>query len=192
SAETLAGDLRVGTAIGLFLGIVLGVFIFLLVIVGGFLLVLRLGRSGGDHRVIGAGEPIVIRVDVAIEDIGQAPAFLGDALVFGENAVDRAGEHGDGRHDLADAFLDALGDLDLAFAGQQFDGTHLTHVHAYRVGGAPDVALYRSQRGGGFFGSGLVGVAVCQQQGICIRCSLEDGDSHVIDHADDVFNLLRI
>ena len=37
---------------------------------------------------------------------------------------------------LANAFFDALGDDDLAFAGEQFDGAHLAHVHAHRVGGA--------------------------------------------------------
>ena len=39
----------------------------------------------------------------------------------------------DGREDRVLALLDALGDLDLALAGEQRDGAHLAQVHADRV-----------------------------------------------------------
>ena len=41
------------------------------------------------------------------------------------------------------AVLDALGDLDLAFAREQLDRAHLAHVHAHRVGGAAEFASRR-------------------------------------------------
>ena len=46
--------------------------------------------------------------------------------------------------------------------------------------------------GSGFFGCSLVGVGIGQHQGVCIRSTLVYRDPHVIDHADDVFHLLRI
>ena len=100
---------------------------------------------------------------------------------------------GDGAHHLTDPFLDALGDLDLAFTGQQLHGAHFAHVHAHRVGGAADVAVHGGESGGGFLGGSLVGISpLGEQQGIRIRSCLEYVDPHVVDHADDVFHLLRI
>ena len=37
---------------------------------------------------------------------------------------------GDGALYLVDTVFNPLGDVDFAFAGQQFDGTHFPHVHA--------------------------------------------------------------
>ncbi len=98
----------------------------------------------------------------------------------------------DRAHHLANAFLDAFGDLDFAFAGQQLDGTHFAHVHAHRVGGAADVGLDRSERCGSLFGGRFIGIGFGQQQGIGIRSGLEYVDAHVVDHANDVFHLFRI
>ena len=42
---------------------------------------------------------------------------------------------------VLEAFLDALGDLDFAFAGEELDGAHLAHVHAHRVGGAAELGV---------------------------------------------------
>ena len=44
----------------------------------------------------------------------------------------------------------------------------------------------------GFFGGGFVGVGFGQQQGVRIRGTFKDVDAHVVDHADDVFDLFRI
>ena len=49
------------------------------------------------------------------------------------------------------AVLDALGDLDFAFARQQFDRAHLAHVHAHRVGGAAEFGVDGGQRLLGLF-----------------------------------------
>jgi len=99
--------------------------------------------------------------------------------------------------DLAQTFLDALGDGDFALAGQQLHRAHLAHVHAYRVGGAAAFGVQRSQRGGRFLGGGLIDLAVArglagQQQGFGIRGHFMDGNAHAVDHADDVFDLLRV
>ncbi|MDT4813119.1 hypothetical protein FQZ97_460900 [compost metagenome] len=186
--EAAQGLFRIRTAVAFFLGVVAFFFVFVVVLVlGGRGVVLQfdgldfLGRQGA-----------VIRVDVTAENVGQAATFTGDALVFGEDAVDGTGEVGDGAHHFADAFLDTLGDFDFAFAGQQLHGAHFTHVHAHGVGGAADIGFHGSQGGSGFFSCCFVGVGFGQQQGIRIRGTLEYVDPHVVDHADDVFHLFRI
>ncbi len=186
--ETLASDFRVRAALGLFL--VVTTFGFFLVVVGLFL------RGGGlgarDRHFFGRRGDIVVRVDVTAENVRQTATFAGDAVIFAENVVDSAREVSDGAHDFTDAFLDTLGDFDLAFAGQQLDGTHFAHVHAHRVGRAADIGFNCRQRSSGFFGRGFVGVGFRQQKGIRIRSTLEYVDPHVVDHADDVFHLFRI
>ena len=187
--ETQAGFFRIRTAVAFVVAVAAVVAFFFLVVllfrVGGIVLqVDRLHLFGGQAAVIG--------IDIAAEDVGEATAFGDDAIVVGQDAVHRARELGDGAHHFADAFLDALGDFDLAFAGQQFHGTHFTHVHAHRVGGATDVAFHRGQGRCGFFRCGFVGIRLGQQQGIRIRGCLEYVDPHVVDHADDVFHLFRI
>src|SRR5690606_31508645 len=186
-AEALTGHFRVRAAVAfVFVGAVVRFFLIFAVIGGsgrlGLVRCRRFGRRGD----------VVVRIDVATEDFGQTAALGGDALVFGEDAVHGAREVGDGAHHLADAFLDALGDFDLAFAGQQFHGTHFAHVHAHRVGGAADVGLHRGQGSGSFLGGGFVGLGFGEQQGIGVRSGLEDIDPHVVDHADDVFHLFRV
>jgi hypothetical protein len=74
------------------------------------------------------------------------------------------GELGQRVADLLEAFLDALGDADLALAGQQLDRAHLAHVHAHRVGGAAELGCRRGQRGRGFLGGVVVGGRRCPQQ----------------------------
>ena len=101
---------------------------------------------------------------------------------------------GQGRQQLADAFLDTLGDNDLAFPGQQFDGAHFAHVHAHRVGGAAGLGFDGGEGGGGFGRGDVVGgaVALGHQQFIGVRGDFKHLDAHVVDHLDDVFNLIRI
>lgn len=61
----------------------------------------------------------------------------------------------------------------------------------------PPFGIERGQRGGSFFGCGVVnlavaGVAIVEQQGFGIGCNFMDIDAHAVDHADDVFDLLRV
>src|SRR5690606_10054670 len=126
SREPAQGFFRVRAAITFLFGFLgLGLFLFFVVLVLGR----RRGRLGDDRRYFLGGQRAIVRVDIAVEDIGQATAFGADALVFGKNAIDDAGEVGHGNHDFTDTFLDALGDFDFAFAGQQLNGTHFAHVH---------------------------------------------------------------
>ena len=76
----------------------------------------------------------VLLVDVA-DDLLDADLLLLELVAELEDLLD-----GDRRveHDLQHAplaLLDALGDLDLALAGEQRDRAHLAQVHAHRVVG---------------------------------------------------------
>ncbi len=100
------------------------------------------------------------------------------------------------RHDhVLQAFLDPLGDLDLAFAGEELDRAHFAHVHAHRVGRAAEFGVERRDRGLG----GLLDVlgrrggrGVRHQQRFGVRGLVVDLDPHVADHADDALDLLGV
>ena len=98
------------------------------------------------------------------------------------------------RAHLIEAFLDALGDADLALAREQLDRAHLAHVHADGIGRAAELRVDGRERGRGFLGGVLVvrygGVGENQRLGV--RCLLVHRDAHIVDHVDDVFDLLRI
>ena len=68
----------------------------------------------------------------------------GEQVVVGRRVVGEGGAH------LVEAFLDALGDADLALARQQLDRAHLAHVHAHRVGRAAELGVGDRERGGRF------------------------------------------
>src|SRR3989449_5664850 len=64
------------------------------------------------------------------------------STLFPYTTLFRSGRAGADRLDhVAQAFLDALGDLDLALAREQLDRAHLAHVHAHRVGGAAELGI---------------------------------------------------
>src|SRR3989449_3391322 len=70
------------------------------------------------------------------------------STLFPYTTLFRSGRAGADRLDhVAQAFLDALGDLDLALAREQLDRAHLAHVHAHRVGGAAELGIHRGERG---------------------------------------------
>ncbi|CRM93592.1 hypothetical protein [Pseudomonas sp. 22 E 5] len=186
--ETLGSDDRVWTAFDFFFVVAAGFSIVVIGIVVGF----RGFRIDRRRHFGSRWRNAVVRVDITAQDVGQAATFGGDASVLGENVVNRAREVRDCAHHFTDALFDTLGDFDLAFACQQLDGTHFTHIHAHRVSRATDVGLHRGQRGSGFFSGCLVGIGVGQHKGVRIRSTLVYGDPHVINHADDVFHLLRI
>ncbi len=131
-------------------------------------------------------------IEIADQQVVQAP-FFGDVGVGFQDVFDRTGVIGQRGQNVADAFFDALRNGDFAFARQQFDRTHFTHVHAHRVGRATGFGLHRRQRSRSFFGGQFVGGAfAARQQVVGIRSHLVNGDPHVVDHADDVFDLIRI
>ena len=103
------------------------------------------------------------------------------------------GNSASARRCLVQAFLDSLGDLDLALARQQVDGAHFAHVHAHRIRGASELAVEGGECGGRLFlRVVVVDGLVHQQQGVRIGRHLVHGDPHVVDHADDVFDLLGV
>ncbi len=136
----------------------------------------------------------VIRVEEAGHDVADATFILDDAVVGLNHGAGSAREMCYSGHDVADAFLDALGDDDLAFAGQQLNSAHLAHVHAHRICGAASVGLNGGKSSSGFGGSSFVGSGVTfgHQQGIRVWCLFAHLDTHVVDHPDNVFNLIRI
>ena len=78
-------------------------------------------------------------------------------------------------------------------ARQQFDRTHFAHVHAHRIGGSTRFGFDRGQRGRRFFRRQFIGGAfTAGQQIVRIGGHLVYGDPHVVDHADDVFDLIRV
>ncbi len=189
-AEANAGNFRIRTAITFFFFAVRIVLVFVVLVITGRLC--RCLRCNWLDFCLRAGCAVIVRVDITAENVGETPTFGGDAIVIGKDAVDGAREMGNSTHHLTNAFLDAFGDFNFAFAGQQFDGTHFTHVHAHGIGGAANVGFDSGKCRRGLFGCGFIGIGFGQQQGIGIRGNLEYIDTHVVDHANDVFHLFRI
>jgi hypothetical protein len=100
-----------------------------------------------------------------MHDLGQALLAFQVLVVFLQQHLDRPREAGQRLLHLHQAFLDALGDGDFAFAREQLHRAHLAHVHAHRVGGAADLAVQRGQRGDGFLGGVLVVAGRCRRSG---------------------------
>ena len=95
--------------------------------------------------------------------------------------------------DLVEAILDALGNLDLAFAGQQLDRPHLSHVHAYGVCRAAEFGIHAGERRFGFLGGFLVSSrCIGQRRGLGLRRLFIDRDAHIVDHVDDILDLFGI
>ena len=106
----------------------------------------------------------------------------------GEGALAEPGDHR-----LA-AGLDALGDGDLALAGEQLDRAHLAEIHADRIVGAVGRLLGRlgGDRGrlrlGEFARLGLLlGAALFR---VLDLLGLDDVDAHVAEHGEDVLDML--
>ena len=149
----------------------------------------RFGRAvGHDHfrRLLDIGE--------TGEHFGQALLALGVLVILLEQELDRPREARQRGLHLAEAFLDALGDRDLALAGEQLHRAHLAHVHAHGIGGAAHFGVDRAEHGDRFLGRGVVVGRDRRfgQQRLGIGRNFVHLDAHVVDHADDVFDLLRI
>lgn len=183
---------RTGRA-GLFLGSVV-VAVFVVIFIDR---VFVHGDRAGSGQCSGGSVGFFNQVVEADHDLGQTLLAFLVRFVIGQQHFGRQREHAQCCLDLAQTFFDALGDGDFAFAGQQLNRAHFAHIHAHRVGGATTFGVQRGQRGGGFFGSGVVnlavaGVAIVEQQGFSIGGNFMDIDAHAVDHADDVFDLLRV
>ena len=151
------------------------------------------------HRIVGNqvhfGEQQ--RVDEAGNQFVQTLVAVAPCLVFLQQHSHRAGESCQRDVDSVQAILDALGDLDFAFLVEQVHRPHFAHVHAHRVGGSAQLGLDGGQRGLGFLLRGfVVGIGrsrIVQDHRIGVfGCLFEHLDSHVVDHVDDVFDLLGL
>ena len=126
------------------------------------------------------------------DKVSQTCFFSFYAIVLFQQIGDRFRVFGNGALYLVDPVFDTFGDVDFAFAGQQLYGTHFTHVHANRVSGAPDFRFHAGQNlCSGFF---CVFISVVggfsQQQIIGIRRFFHHLNAHVVDHLDDIFDLI--
>ena len=139
---------------------------------------------------------IAFQIEEADDHFRQTLAAGLVFFVIGQDLLGDPREIGQAGVQLVQAFFDALGDDDFAFAGQQIDRTHFAHVHAYRIGGAAGFVLKRGQHGHGFFGGDHVDAAADaaarEQERFDVRGRFVHHDAHVVDHADDVFHLIGI
>ena len=152
----------------------------------------RLGGGSGSARV--RIRDLLVRIDEARDEILQARFAAQDLVVRVEDQRARQRKLRERRAHLIEAFLDALRDANLAFAREQLDGAHLAHVHADGIRRAAELGVDGRERGRSFLGRVLVvrdgGVGKNQRLGV--RCLLVHRDAHIVDHVDDVFDLLRI
>ncbi len=152
----------------------------------------RLGHRRGCARV--RIRDLLIRIDEACDQILQACLAAQDLVVGIENQRARRRERRECRTHLIEAFLDALRDANLAFAGQQLDCAHLAHIHADGVRRATKLGVDGCERGRRFVGGVLVvrHGGIRENQRLGFRCLLIHRDAHVVNHVNDVFDLLRI
>ena len=152
-------------------------------------------RRGGDPLRI---EVVLgVRVDQAVDHLVDAHLVLLDLVGEVEDLLHRGRAGADRLDHVAQAFLDALGDLDLALAREQLDRAHLAHVHAHRVGGAAEFGVDRRQRRLGLLLDVLVGLGHRRgvggdEQRLLVGRLVVDLDAHVAEGRDDGFDLLGV
>lgn len=135
-----------------------------------------------------------VRIDQAVDEFVDAHFLVLDPLGHRQNVGDGRRARGD-RHDhVLQAIFDALCDLDLALARQQFDRAHLAHVHAYGVGRAAELGIDGGERDFGLFLDFVVGRSVgrvvVQKERFGIGRLFVHRHAHVIERADDAFDRL--
>ncbi len=133
-----------------------------------------------------------------VEDLAQLhPALVErvrpvDDGVEGDRAFAQAPDH------RVAAGLDALGDGDLALAGEQFHRAHLAQVHAHRIVGAVDGFLLGRRSGAGAAVVERIDLVLDRRLGVLVLFLvvlaalfiLDDVDAHVVDRGHDVLDLL--
>ncbi|CCJ86123.1 hypothetical protein BN133_2500 [Cronobacter dublinensis 582] len=187
-AEFLARQFRIDAVI-IIAAVVVRLFVFIFVIIHLFLREFRADvRRGRGHVFFG------VRIDKTGDQIGKTRFAGFHTIVLLQQIGDRFRIFGDGALNLVDAVFDAFGDVDFAFTGQQLNGTHFTHVHANRIGGAPDFRFHAGQHLGGRFFRVFVGVVrvFSKQQIVGVRRFFHHLDAHIVDHLDDVFDLIGV
>jgi len=135
-------------------------------------------------------------IDESDHQFRHACARVANAGILAEHELRRGRQRRQGLESLDLAFLDAFGDADLAFAREQFDRSHFPHVHAHGIGRAADLAIHRRCQGGCRFLGFVLVVGrhrnVGKQNVFGIGRMFMHRNAHVIEHGDDVFDLLGI
>ena len=188
-AKRRRGFLRIGAGVDC---------LFAVIAVLGLLFALGFGFRLDDFklgRVLRLSDDVGrVRIDEADDDVDE-PRLAGlDRLVGSQQEVVRRRIHRKRAADRLEAFLDALGNADLAFARQELNRAHLAHVHAHRIGGAAEFGVERGKCGRRLFDRlfirrcrGLRG-----EQGLRVRCLLVHRDAHVVNRVDDILDLFGI
>ena len=162
----------------------------------GLFVLCRRSRSLDFGRILRLRDHIGrIGIDEADDDVRQASAARRlHRLVGLEDEIIGRRVQRDLLANVVEAFLDALGDADFALAGEQFDGAHLAHVHAHRIGGAPEFGIERSECRRGLFDGLFVGGGrgFGREQRVALRRLFVHRDAHVVDRVDDLFDLLGV
>ncbi len=139
-SELLARQFRVDAVIIVAAVVVALFFVFVFVIVHLFLRQFRADVRRRRRHVF-----FRVRIDKAGDQIGQTCFFCFYTIVLLEQIGDGFRVLGNRALNLVDPVFDTFSDVNFAFAGQQFNGTHFTHVHAHRVCRAADFRLNARQ-----------------------------------------------
>ena len=186
--EFLARQLRID-AVVIIAAVVVFFFIFVFVVIHLFLREFRTDvRRRWRHVFFG------VRVNKTGDQIGQTRLFRLNAIVLLQQIGDGFRVFSNRALHLVNTVFDTFSDVDFAFARQQLDGTHFTHVHAHRVGCASDFRLNAGENLRRSFFRIFVSIVVSfsKQKIIGIRCFFHHLNAHVVDHLDDVFDLIGV
>ena len=95
-------------------------------------------------------------IQVTHQNVGELALFLRHQVILVAKLSSNARIPGECCHQFANTFLDSFGDDNFALAGQQFDSTHLAHVHAHWVGGAAGFVFNSGECGSSLGSSDLI------------------------------------
>ena len=135
-----------------------------------------------------------VRIDESGDEIGQTRFFCFNAIVLFQQIGNCFRVFSNGALNLVNPIFDTFGDVDFAFTRQQFDGTHLAHVHAHRVSCTADFRFHAGENLCSSLFRIFVGIVAIfsKQQIIGIRCFFHHLNAHIVDHLDDVFDLVGV
>ena len=160
---------------------------------GGFaVLAGRTADHRGVHAALGVG-PGIGRFE--IDDVAKEDLAFVELVAPDDDGLEGQRAFAEARDHRLAAGLDALGDRDFAFAGQQLDRAHLAQIHAHGIVGAL-ARLALLDLGDGLLGDldelvvGLVLAALVLVLLAFAIVGFGDVDAHVREHGHDVLDLL--
>src|SRR3970282_262275 len=95
---------------------------------------------------------LFVGIDETDNEILEPCLAASDLLIGVEHEVERERKLSERSAHLVEAFLDTLRDADFAFACQELDRAHLTHVHAHGVRRAAEFRVDGRKRRSRFLG----------------------------------------